>query len=148
MLFSGRRRKVNLNAQSELYEHAVQFYVQPPLENISLNEFETFAVERLKRETPDLLCLSEKTLTFTLSRCVKHLIRFQRQILRPCHIFILLIFSGLRFLSSVIATAVLKTIETLGVSYVKLSEQYKKKLESESKNLNFPYRSETVSIFK
>lgn len=50
--------------------------------------------------------------------------------------------------SSVIATAVLKTIETLGVSYVKLSEQYKKKLESESKNLNFPYRSETVSIFK
>uniref|UniRef100_H2UTA6 DNA primase large subunit n=1 Tax=Takifugu rubripes TaxID=31033 RepID=H2UTA6_TAKRU len=86
MLFSGRRRKVNLNAQSELYEHAVQFYVQPPLENISLNEFETFAVERLK---------------------------------------------------------LLKTIETLGVSYVKLSEQYKKKLESESKNLNFPYRSET-----
>lgn len=50
--------------------------------------------------------------------------------------------------SSVIATAVLKTIETLGVSYVKLSEQYRKKLESESKNLNFPYRSETVSIFK
>lgn len=47
-----------------------------------------------------------------------------------------------------IATTVLKTIETLGVSYVKLSEQYKKKLESELKNLNFPYRSETVSIFK
>lgn len=49
--------------------------------------------------------------------------------------------------SSVIATAVLKTVETLGVSYVKLSEEYKKKLESEFKNLNFPYRSETVSIF-
>lgn len=48
--------------------------------------------------------------------------------------------------SSINATAVLKTIETLGVSYVKLSEQYKKKLEAESKNLNFPYRSETVSI--
>lgn len=40
----------------------------------------------------------------------------------------------------------LKTVETLGVSYVKLSEQYQKKLETESKNLNFPYRSETVSI--
>lgn len=50
--------------------------------------------------------------------------------------------------SSINTTAVLKTIEILGVSYVKLSEQYKKKLESESKNLNFPYRSDTVSIFK
>lgn len=58
MQFSGRRRKVNLNAQSELYGQAVHFYVQPPLENISLNEFETFAVERLKCETLDLLCLS------------------------------------------------------------------------------------------
>ncbi|CAG09433.1 unnamed protein product, partial [Tetraodon nigroviridis] len=86
MQFSGRRRKVNLSSQSELYGHAVQFYAQPPLENISLNEFETFAVERLK---------------------------------------------------------LLKTVETLGVSYVKLSEQYQKKLETESKNLNFPYRSET-----
>lgn len=58
---------MNLTAQSELYGHAVHFYVQPPLENISLNEFETFAVERLKRETPNLFCSSEKTLTFTLS---------------------------------------------------------------------------------
>lgn len=67
MQFVGRRRKVNLNAQSELYGHTVHFYVQPPLENISLNEFEMFAVERLKCETLDLFCLSEKTLTFTLS---------------------------------------------------------------------------------
>lgn len=52
------------------------------------------------------------------------------------------------FTSSVTAAAVLKTVETLGVSYVKLSEQYKKKLESEFKNLNFPYRPETVSIFQ
>lgn len=59
MLFSGRRRKVNLSSQSELYGHAVQFYAQPPLENISLNEFETFAVERLKCEALDLFCLSE-----------------------------------------------------------------------------------------
>lgn len=50
--------------------------------------------------------------------------------------------------SSINATAVLKTIETLGVSYVKLSEQYKKKLETQFKALNFPYRSEMVSIFK
>lgn len=59
MQFSGRRKKVNLSSQSELYGHAVQFYAQPPLENISLNEFETFAVERLKCEDLDLLCLSE-----------------------------------------------------------------------------------------
>lgn len=43
------------------------------------------------------------------------------------------------------ATVVLKTIENLGVSYVKLSEQYTKKLESEFKNLSFPYRPELVS---
>lgn len=59
MLFSGRRRKVNLSPESELYGHTVQFYAQPPLENISLNEFETFAVERLKCEALDLFCLSE-----------------------------------------------------------------------------------------
>lgn len=45
------------------------------------------------------------------------------------------------------ATAVLKTIENLGVSYVKQSEQYAKKLENESKILNFPYRSDIVSIY-
>lgn len=51
MQFSGRRRKLNTNSQVELYGHALQFYGQPPLENISLSEFETFAVERLKCET-------------------------------------------------------------------------------------------------
>lgn len=50
------------------------------------------------------------------------------------------------FLSSFNSTAVLKTIENLGVSYVKQSDQYIKKLESESKMLNFPYRSDMVSI--
>lgn len=54
MQFSGRKRKVNLSSQSELYGHAVQFYAQPPLENISLSEFETFAVERLKCEALNL----------------------------------------------------------------------------------------------
>ncbi|TKS85460.1 E3 SUMO-protein ligase ZNF451 [Collichthys lucidus] len=85
MQFSSRRRKINANPQTELYGHALQFYGQPPLENISLSEFETFAVDRLK---------------------------------------------------------LLKTIENLGVSYVKLSEQYSKKLEAEFKTLSFPYRPE------
>uniref|UniRef100_A0AAQ6IC21 DNA primase large subunit n=1 Tax=Anabas testudineus TaxID=64144 RepID=A0AAQ6IC21_ANATE len=82
MEFLSRRRKLNTNSQTEAYGHALQFYGQPPLENISLSEFETFAVDRLK---------------------------------------------------------LLKTIENLGVSYVKQSDQYIKKLESESKMLNFPY---------
>ncbi|KAM9364253.1 LOW QUALITY PROTEIN: DNA primase large subunit [Pholidichthys leucotaenia] len=55
------------------------------LENISLSEFETFAVDRLK---------------------------------------------------------LLKTIENLGVSYVKSSEQYSNKLDKEFQTLNFPYRSD------
>uniref|UniRef100_A0A1A8EHR1 DNA primase large subunit n=1 Tax=Nothobranchius kadleci TaxID=1051664 RepID=A0A1A8EHR1_NOTKA len=85
MLFSGRRKKFGTSIQTELYVQPLQFYGQPPLENISLSEFETFAVDRLK---------------------------------------------------------LLKTVENLGVSYVKQSEQYSKKLDSELKTLNFPYRSE------
>lgn len=50
------------------------------------------------------------------------------------------------YMSSFNSTAVLKTIENLGVSYVKLSEPYAKKLESEFKNLSFPYRPEAVSM--
>lgn len=86
MQFSSRRRKLVANPQSEVYTQSLQFYGKPPLENISLSEFEAFAVERLK---------------------------------------------------------LLKTVENLGVSYVKLAEQYSKKLENELKNLNFPYRSDT-----
>nr|XP_019945217.1 PREDICTED: DNA primase large subunit [Paralichthys olivaceus] len=85
MLFSGRKYKSITSPQTELYGQPLQFYGQPPLENISLLEFETFAVDRLK---------------------------------------------------------LLKTIENLGVSYVKLSDDYKKKLHKESKTLNFPYRLE------
>lgn len=48
MQFLGRRKKVTLNQQHELYGHCLQFYCQPPLENISLTEFEGFAVDRLK----------------------------------------------------------------------------------------------------
>ncbi|KAM3606038.1 uncharacterized protein V6R79_009759 [Siganus canaliculatus] len=86
MQFVGRKRKGISSNQTELYGLPLQFYGQPPLENISLSEFETFAVDRLK---------------------------------------------------------LLKTIENLGVSYVKQSEQYIKKMEAEFKTLNFPYRPDT-----
>eukprot|EP00064_Thunnus_orientalis_P010692 superscaffoldBa00001476_g10718 len=89
MQFISRRKKLNTNPQTELYGHPLQFYGQPPLENISLSEFETFAVERLK---------------------------------------------------------LLKTTENLGVSYVKQSDQYTNKMESELRNLNFPYRSDATSV--
>uniref|UniRef100_A0A8B9LKW1 DNA primase large subunit n=1 Tax=Astyanax mexicanus TaxID=7994 RepID=A0A8B9LKW1_ASTMX len=87
MQFSGRRRKLAVHSQNDLYSHCLQLYVQPPLENISLSEFETFAVERLK---------------------------------------------------------LLKTVENLGVSYVKTTEQYTKKLHAEISNLNFPHKAEVV----
>ncbi|MGH0143200.1 UNVERIFIED_CONTAM: hypothetical protein FKN15_078195 [Acipenser sinensis] len=78
MQFSrGRRQKIvslTGDRQADLYPHSLRFYGQPPNENISLSEFETFAVDRLK---------------------------------------------------------LLKTVENLGVSYVKTSEQYSKKLERE-----------------
>ncbi|KAL0964647.1 hypothetical protein UPYG_G00327000 [Umbra pygmaea] len=81
-----RRKKMLVNAQAEqLYGHCLQFYSQPPIENISLSEFEIFAVERLK---------------------------------------------------------LLKTVENLGVSHVKASELYNKKLDKELSNLNFPIRAE------
>ncbi|XP_073729330.1 DNA primase large subunit isoform X1 [Misgurnus anguillicaudatus] len=86
MLFSGNRRKKAIGAsQNDLYDHCLQFYGQPPLENISLTEFETFAVERLK---------------------------------------------------------LLKTVENLGVSYVKNTDQYNKKLDAEFSSLNFPVKAE------
>jgi len=51
MLFSGRRKKLIGSSQNDLYDHCLQFYGQPPLDNISLTEFETLAVERLKCES-------------------------------------------------------------------------------------------------
>uniref|UniRef100_A0A3P8VT54 DNA primase large subunit n=1 Tax=Cynoglossus semilaevis TaxID=244447 RepID=A0A3P8VT54_CYNSE len=48
MEFSRRRKKFIGGPQTELYGQTLQFYGQPPLENVSLIEFETFAVERLK----------------------------------------------------------------------------------------------------
>lgn len=40
----------------------------------------------------------------------------------------------------------LKTVENLGVSYVKTSDPYHKKLYAELTNLNFPHKTEAVSI--
>ncbi|KAK5607866.1 DNA primase large subunit, partial [Crenichthys baileyi] len=85
MQFIGRKKKLVSNPKTVLYAQPLQFYGQPPLENISLSEFESFAVDRLK---------------------------------------------------------LLKTVENLGVSCVKYSDQYSKKLEAELKTLNFPYRTE------
>lgn len=38
----------------------------------------------------------------------------------------------------------LKAVENLGVSYVKTTEQYKKKLYAEFSSLGFPHREEAV----
>uniref|UniRef100_A0A8D1UF97 DNA primase large subunit n=1 Tax=Sus scrofa TaxID=9823 RepID=A0A8D1UF97_PIG len=83
--FGGKRRKLRLadDQRNACYPHSLQFYLQPPSENISLTEFENLAVERLK---------------------------------------------------------LLKSVENLGVSYVKGTEQYQSKLEAELRKLKFSYR--------
>ncbi|XP_015414978.1 PREDICTED: DNA primase large subunit isoform X2 [Myotis davidii] len=44
-----KRRKLKLTAdQRNAYPHSLQFYLQPPTENISLIEFENFAFDRVK----------------------------------------------------------------------------------------------------
>lgn len=51
MQFSGRiRKKLRLagDQRNACYPHSLQFYLQPPSENISLTEFESLAVDRLK----------------------------------------------------------------------------------------------------
>ncbi|XP_043543379.1 DNA primase large subunit [Chiloscyllium plagiosum] len=78
-----RPRRQRCSPLAEVYPFPIQFYEQPPTENVSLQDFENFAVERLK---------------------------------------------------------LLKCIETLGVSYVRASESYNKKLEAEFRKLRFPYR--------
>ncbi|XP_075058666.1 DNA primase large subunit isoform X2 [Mixophyes fleayi] len=74
--------RLNGDRKGELFPYSLQFYQLPPTENISLSEFETFAIERLK---------------------------------------------------------LLKAIENLGVSYVKHTDDYNKKLESELRKLKFPF---------
>eukprot|EP00074_Homo_sapiens_P090127 XP_016866494.1 DNA primase large subunit isoform X2 [Homo sapiens] len=86
MEFSGRKwRKLRLagDQRNASYPHCLQFYLQPPSENISLIEFENLAIDRVK---------------------------------------------------------LLKSVENLGVSYVKGTEQYQSKLESELRKLKFSYR--------
>ncbi|XP_048387930.1 DNA primase large subunit [Stegostoma tigrinum] len=78
-----RSRRLRCSPLAEIYPFPIQFYEQPPTENVSLQEFENFAMERLK---------------------------------------------------------FLKCVETLGVSHVRASEAYNKKLESEFRKLKFPYR--------
>ncbi len=48
-----RKRTIVLGTgrNPELYPHNLQFYTIPPTDNISLQEFEDFAVERLKGES-------------------------------------------------------------------------------------------------
>lgn len=54
MLFSGeKRRKLRLLAgdqRSACYPHSLQFYLEPPSENVSLTEFENLAIDRVKCE--------------------------------------------------------------------------------------------------
>ncbi|XP_054554877.1 DNA primase large subunit isoform X2 [Talpa occidentalis] len=86
MQFSGgKRRRLKLAGDQRIacYPHSLQFYLQPPSENVSLIEFETLAVDRLK---------------------------------------------------------LLKAVENLGVSYVKTTDQYRTKLESEIRKLKFSFR--------
>ncbi|XP_065488220.1 DNA primase large subunit isoform X3 [Caloenas nicobarica] len=68
----------------QLYPHSLQFYLEPPTENISLAEFESLAIDRLK---------------------------------------------------------LLKIVENLGVTYVRNSDLYNSKLESELRKLKFPYKA-------
>uniref|UniRef100_A0A8I5TN82 DNA primase large subunit n=1 Tax=Pongo abelii TaxID=9601 RepID=A0A8I5TN82_PONAB len=86
MEFSGRKWKTLRLAgdqRNASYPHCLQFYLQPPCENISLIEFENLAIDRVK---------------------------------------------------------LLKSVENLGVSYMKGTEQYQSKLESELRKLKFSYR--------
>ncbi|XP_051880584.1 DNA primase large subunit [Pristis pectinata] len=84
MQFTGRRRnRLPFSPLVEVYPFPVQFYEQPPTGDISLQEFESLAVERLK---------------------------------------------------------LLKSAENIGISYIRGSEAYNKKLETEFRKLKFPYR--------
>ncbi|XP_049750883.1 DNA primase large subunit isoform X1 [Elephas maximus indicus] len=86
MEFSGgNRRKLKLagDQRNACYPHSLQFYLQPPSENISLIEFENLAIDRVK---------------------------------------------------------LLKSVENLGLSHLKGSEEYQSKLEAELRKLKFSYR--------
>ncbi|XP_036173379.1 DNA primase large subunit isoform X1 [Myotis myotis] len=48
MEFSKRRKRKLAGDQRNAYPHSLQFYLQPPTENISLIEFESLAIDRVK----------------------------------------------------------------------------------------------------
>lgn len=53
MEFSGgKRKKLRLadDQRNACYPHILQFYLQPPSGNVSLTEFETLAIDRVKCE--------------------------------------------------------------------------------------------------
>ncbi|XP_003926410.1 DNA primase large subunit [Saimiri boliviensis] len=86
MEFTGRLRKMSWltgDQRSASYPHCLQFYLQPPSENISLIEFENLAIDRVK---------------------------------------------------------LLKSVENLGVTYLKGTEKYQSVLENELRKLKFSYR--------
>lgn len=123
MQFLGRKKKVTLNQQNELYDHCLQFYCQPPLENISLTEFECFAVDRLKRKILHTSSVFWNRSTILVGdESVSH------------HNSLVLL----------LILIVLKVVENLGVSCVKMTEQYTKKLHTEFSSLGFPYKLEMV----
>ncbi|XP_044943962.1 DNA primase large subunit-like isoform X2 [Mustela putorius furo] len=78
-----KRLRLTGDQRNVCYPHSLQFYLEPPSESISLIEFESLAIDRVK---------------------------------------------------------LLKAVENLGVSYVKGTEPYQSKLESEIRRLKFSFR--------
>ncbi|XP_077625225.1 DNA primase large subunit [Crocuta crocuta] len=94
MQFSGGNRKrlrLGGDQRNASYPHSLQFYLEPPSENISLIEFESLAIDRVK---------------------------------------------------------LLKTVENLGVSHVKGTEQYQSKLEAEIRRLKFSFRENVENEYE
>uniref|UniRef100_A0ABI7X2D4 DNA primase large subunit n=1 Tax=Felis catus TaxID=9685 RepID=A0ABI7X2D4_FELCA len=94
MQFSGgnrRRLRLGGDQRNACYPHSLQFYLEPPSENISLIEFESLAIDRVK---------------------------------------------------------LLKTVENLGVSHVKGTEQYQSKLEAEIRRLKFSFRENVENEYE
>ena len=51
-----KRRKLGIKEkETDIYTHNLQFYKIPPVDTISLFEFEDYAVERLRGRLSDLL---------------------------------------------------------------------------------------------
>jgi DNA primase large subunit len=48
--------KISDGIDFSLYPHHLQLYTLPPIENITLQEFEDFAIERLRGKSNDPVC--------------------------------------------------------------------------------------------